>query len=66
MTSGYDGPWVLCRVTRGTLESSREVIVIMKSDYDLWSETFPSSYEFIAKGKRADMQAIRKVMGVGE
>ena len=60
MTSGVDGPWVLCRVPTGL------VIVIMESDYNLWSKTYQDNYEFIAKGKRADMQSIRKVMGVGE
>ena len=62
MTSGVDGPWILCRVTRGTLPSNSEVIVIMKSDYDLWSKTFPSSYEFIARGKRELMRQYRDLM----
>lgn len=60
MTSGLYGPWVLCR-SLNTLV----VIVIMESDYNLWSKTYPNNYEFIAKGKRAAMQSIRKVMGAG-
>jgi hypothetical protein len=55
MTSAVDGPWILCRVATGL------VIVIMESDYNQWSKTYPKNYEFIAKGKRVLMQRFQKL-----
>jgi hypothetical protein len=57
MTSGVDGPWVLCRSA-----PTKEVLVIMESDYNYWKNTYPNTYEFIAKGTRSDLQAIRKLI----
>jgi len=56
MTSGYDGPWVLCRVETGL------VIVIMESDYNHWIAIQNSNYEFIAKGKRELMKKFKELM----
>ena len=56
MTSGVDGPWVLCRVSSGL------AVVIMESDYNLWSKLYPDNYEFIAKGKRELMKKFQELM----
>jgi len=55
MTSGVDVPYVLCRVSSGL------AVVIMESDYNLWSKTYPKNYEFIAKGKRVLMQRFKEL-----
>ena len=56
MTSGVDGPWVLCRAVHTGV-----VIVIMKSDYDHWSK-IRDSLEFIAEGKRELMKTFQKLI----
>ena len=56
MTSGVDGPWVLCRVETGL------VIVIMESDYNHWITLKDCNYEFIAKGKRELMKKFQALM----
>lgn len=60
MTSGYDGPWVLCRVPSG-METGL-VIVIMESDYNHWITIKDCNYEFIAKGKRELMKKFQALM----
>ena len=57
MTSGVNGPWVLCRVGSGL------VVVIMKSDYDHWITLQGCTYEFIAEGKRELMKTFQKLLG---
>jgi hypothetical protein len=57
MTSGVDGPWVLCRAP-----STGETIVIMQSDYRHWTGVNPDNYEFIAEGKRELMKMFQKLL----
>jgi predicted metallo-beta-lactamase superfamily hydrolase len=48
--------WVLCRATR-----FNEIIVITKRDYDHWTSYLVTHYEFIAQGRRREMERFQQL-----
>jgi hypothetical protein len=48
--------WVLCRAT-----GFNEIIVITKRDYDHWTSYLVTQYEFIAQGRRSEMERFQQL-----